>query len=54
MKPILTSNFEYVVEPAKLCMITSNVGALCWLQIHGLHKFLGCRYTLRVPLDLQG
>ena len=41
--PFIASHFEYVVEPASLCVISSNVGALWCLQIMALLISFGSR-----------
>ena len=45
----LASNLDYIVKPAKLCVICTNVGALWCLQMMALLKSLGSGHTLRVP-----
>ena len=50
----LASNLEYVVEPANLCVISSNVGALWFLQIIALLRSFGSRHTVKVALSLWG
>ena len=51
---ILASNFECVVKPDNLFVISSNAAALWCLWIMALLRSFGSRHTLRVPLALQG
>ena len=43
--PFLTFNLEYVVEPANLSVISSNIGALYYLQIMALLRSFGSRHA---------
>ena len=45
---IIVSYLEYVVEPANLYVISSNVGALWCLWIMALLRSFGSSHTLRV------
>ena len=49
---ISASNLQYVVEPANLCTIYSNAGALWHLQIMHLLLSFGSRQRHRDPLAL--
>ena len=43
--PFFTSDLEYSVELAKLCLISSSVGALWCSEMIALFKSLGSRNT---------